>query len=292
MFFSLKLKIRVQLFLSARIEMSEFTESLEKIFEDNCEHLCKFEGWISTQPHIPNNISRVVLMRYFKVCDYNLERAEKLLDINVKFRIKHQYLFTNRDPYCDEFRQAINTVQFTPFPKLTKEGYSLESYRVVNSNVNDFIIKDLFKYIYMINDMNDALGPVSNGLISIYDASGFTLRHFLKLVSHTSTVLHFLHYGQEATCIQLKQIHYVNCSSVVSKVLSFFKPFFTKEVRESMHFHTNLETLHEFVSKEFLPIEFGGCNGSLAEYVDFTVKNLHKHRDFIADSNNFFLLNE
>jgi len=36
--------------------MSEFTVSLEKLIEDNSEHLCKFEEWISTQPHIPKNI--------------------------------------------------------------------------------------------------------------------------------------------------------------------------------------------------------------------------------------------
>ena len=49
-------------------------------------------------------------MRYFKVCDYDLEKAEKLLDLNVKFRIKHQYLFTDRDPDGEEFRKAIKTV--------------------------------------------------------------------------------------------------------------------------------------------------------------------------------------
>lgn len=36
--------------------MSEFTESQEKLIDDNCEDLKKFEEWISTQPHIPKNI--------------------------------------------------------------------------------------------------------------------------------------------------------------------------------------------------------------------------------------------
>ncbi|XP_070509784.1 alpha-tocopherol transfer protein-like [Chironomus tepperi] len=272
--------------------MSEFTESLDKLIEVNYEDLCKFEEWISTQPHIPNNIYRSVLLRYMKTCDNDLEKAKKLLDLNAKFRIKNQYLFTDRDPDADEFKRSMNTIQFTPFPKLTKEGYSLESYRLVNSNVNDFILKDLFKNIYMINDMNDAFDPVTNGLISIYDATGFTLRHFLKLVAHAPTVLHFLHYGQEATCCSLKQIHLVNCSSIASRVISFFKPFFTKEVRESMHFHTNLETLHEFISKDCLPIEYGGVNGTLAEYVENVVEDLHKHRDFIGNNDNFFLVDE
>lgn len=144
----------------------------------------------------------------------------------------------------------------------------------------------------MISDVEDALTPVTNGLVSIYDATGFTFRHFLKLVSHAPTVLHFLQYGQEATCCNLKQIHVVNCSTIVSKVISFFKPFFTKEVRESMHFHTNLDTLYEFVGKEYLPVEFGGVNGSLVEYLDKAIENLHTHRDFVMNNDNFFLVDE
>ena len=144
----------------------------------------------------------------------------------------------------------------------------------------------------MINDVNDTLEPNTNGLVSIYDANGFTLRHFLKLVSHASTVMHFLQYGQEATCLNLKQIHVVNCSSIVSKVISFFKPFFSKEVRESMYFHTNLETLYEFVSKEYLPVEFGGFDGSVDEYMKISVDKLHEHRDFVTKTDNFFIIHE
>ena len=54
--------------------------------------------------------ARIVLFRYLKVCDNNLEESKKLLDINVKFRIKHQYLFVNRDVDSEGFRRIMETV--------------------------------------------------------------------------------------------------------------------------------------------------------------------------------------
>ena len=40
------------------------------------------------------------------------------------------------------------------------------------------------------------------------------------------------------------------------------KPFLSKQVRNSIHFHDSLETLHQYVPKEILPTELGGPSGS------------------------------
>ena len=40
------------------------------------------------------------------------------------------------------------------------------------------------------------------------------------------------------------------------------KPFLSEQVRNSIHFHDSLETLHEHVPKEILPTELGGSSGS------------------------------
>ena len=40
------------------------------------------------------------------------------------------------------------------------------------------------------------------------------------------------------------------------------KPFLSEQVRNSIHFHDSLETLHQYVPKEILPTELGGSSGS------------------------------
>ncbi|KAL7036745.1 hypothetical protein ACKWTF_008925 [Chironomus riparius] len=272
--------------------MTELSECLAKLIQENSETLQKFEDWISNQPHIPKNIPRATLVRFLKVCQFDLEKAEKLLDTNVKFKIKHQYLFTKRNINSEEIQKAIKTVQFTGLPKLTKEGYFIESCRIVSSNLDDFILKDIFKFFYMIHDMNNVINPDVNGIISIYDANGFSFSHFIKLLAQGQTVLHFLQFGQESTCVDVKQIHVVNCSQVVGKLISFLKPFLTKELRDTMHFHpTGFETLHKFIDIECLPVEYDGCGGLMDDFVENTIRKLHKHSEFVGNDENFFLIN-
>ncbi|KAL7036742.1 hypothetical protein ACKWTF_008922 [Chironomus riparius] len=269
------------------------SESMKSIIEANKEILKEFEEWTLTQPHIPKNIKRIILFRYLKVCDFNLEESKKLLDINIKFRVKHQYLFRNRDVDSEEFQRIIKAVHFTRLPKLSKEGYSIEIHQIVDPNASNFNLTHLFRACFMIHDMNDTIEHTENGVVAIFDAEKFTFQHLIKLLSHPSASMHFLQYGQEATCMEIKQVHIINCSSVINRVVSFLKPFFTKELYEKLHLHTSgYETLHNFVDKDCLPIEFGGCEGSLNDYMEDTLKNLHIHRDFVSDDKNFFLLTD
>ena len=145
----------------------------------------------------------------------------------------------------------------------------------------------------MSHDVNSLIQPNTNGVIAIYDATGFTIRHLMKIVSHAQTTVIFSQYGQEANCINLRQIHYVNCSSIVTKAISFFKSFLSKELKEKFYFHSSgYEKLHEFIPKECLPIEFGGTEGSLKDYHELTLSKLHKYRDFVMKDENFFLIIE
>jgi len=112
--------------------MSEPTERNKRLLEDNKEILDKLEEWTSTQPHIPKNTrkkinfivlktinmqlaylfftAREILYRYFKVCRCDIEETKKLIDINVKFRIKHQYFLANRDINSEELQRTISNV--------------------------------------------------------------------------------------------------------------------------------------------------------------------------------------
>lgn len=145
----------------------------------------------------------------------------------------------------------------------------------------------------MVNDVQALLEPDINGLVSIYDANGFTFSHFMKFVTNVSSLMHFSHYGEQAACVDLKQIHFVNCSPTLSRVVSFLKPFISKETTEKLKFHSSgFETLHEIIDKDCLPSDFGGCEGTLEEYAMTTLNNVHKYHDFLSKDENFFLLNE
>jgi hypothetical protein len=142
-------------------------------------------------------------------------------------------------------------------------------------------------------DMHNLTRENENGLIEIFDGKDHSFQHFLKTITNATTVLHFIQYGQEGACSDIKQIHLVNCSSVIYKVVKFLKPFLKRELYEKLHIHqVGSETLYDFIDKECLPIEYGGCDGHLIDHVENTLKNLQTHRDYVSDDKNFFLLTE
>lgn len=149
------------------------------------------------------------------------------------------------------------------------------------------------KLVIMAHDVNSLIQPKTDGVVAIYDASGFTFRHFMNIVSNVQTALPFSQYGQEASCINLIRVHYVNCSSIFTNAISFFKSFLSKELKDKFYFDSSgFESLHEFIGKEYLPIEYGGTEGSLKDYQKITISKLQKHRDFIMKDENFFLLSK
>lgn len=86
------------------------------------------------------------------------------------------------------------------------------------------------------------------------------------------------------------QNHYVNCSPVLTKVLSIVKPFVKKELFEVFHFHTSgFESLHEFIPTAILPEEYGGSGGPVSSFYQHNLVNMELVRDYIKNDDNWKL---
>ena len=57
-----------------------------------------------------NFTARSVLIRYYHAKQNDLEEAKNLLDGNVKFRLKHQFYFTDRRLNTEEFRRSTKAL--------------------------------------------------------------------------------------------------------------------------------------------------------------------------------------
>lgn len=54
---------------------------------------------------------KVLLLRFLKVYDFNMEKAKELLILNLEMRKKNPMLFDNRDVMSPEFQQTFRTMQ-------------------------------------------------------------------------------------------------------------------------------------------------------------------------------------
>jgi retinaldehyde-binding protein 1 len=179
------------------------------------------------------------------------------------------------------------------FPKYTKENYHITFFRLININSNDFHLNDIIKLIFIVQDMmfvTNEEDSLTEGEICVFDAKDFSIWHFFKLVSGLSAMKMFLQYVQEAVPHRLKQNHYVNCSPILTKIMTLIRPFVNKELNESMHFHTSgLDTFYEFIPRDRLPIEYGGTGGSLRDLHAKTLSAIRDHRNYLNNDDNWKL---
>jgi CRAL/TRIO domain len=116
-----------------------------------------------------------------------------------------------------------------------------------------------------------------DGEIPIFDMNNITLKHFTKIVF--STMRLFLRYSQEAHPVTVRQVHIVNCNSLVNRIMMIIKPFLKVEVANRIHTHLpGSETLFMFIPRSILPKEYGGMLGSIEAMQNYWLGFLENYR--------------
>lgn len=116
------------------------------------------------------------------------------------------------------------------------------------------------------------------GVTCIADAAGFGFKQLRSFtIDHARSASHFI---QDSFPIWFREIHVIHAPRLFHLAFALVKPFLNERVKNSIFFHTDVESLHKNVPKEILPRELGGHQGpfdnsACAE----AVMTLEKHFD-------------
>lgn len=182
--------------------------------------------------------------------------------------------------------------QVCPLPLYSNQQFKVTIFRLFDDDPAKYDVVETFKMFFMMSDVRNItdLDRLTEGEIGIMDFKGFSFRHFLKVASNLSTVRLYLKYVQEAVPFKIHQNHFLNCSPVLTRTIAMVRPFLNKELFNVMHFHTNgIETLHDYVSKEILPLEYGGCSGSYETFFKDWLNLVDGNREYLNNDLNWKL---
>jgi CRAL/TRIO domain len=226
-----------------------------------CYHVRSYLG----RSHLSD---KLLLLRFLKVYDFDIEKAKELLLINLEIRKKNPIIFENRDILDADFQQAFKTIQICPMPRNTAENNKISVFRLADADPSKYVYVDVCRSVVTMMDVRFVTvddNELINGEIGVVDMSGFTFKHFMKSASNLSVMRNYMKYVQEAAPFKIIQNHFINCSPMMDKFISFIKPFMKKELIDTMKFHTDLETLFDTLPRELLPNEFGGSAGNIED---------------------------
>lgn len=165
-------------------------------------------------------------------------------------------------------------------PHNTSKNYKISIFKLADCDPDNYNYNEIVKLAVMMLDARLTMPEYdTDGEISILDATGFTLRHFMKIVSNLGTLKAQLKIAQEDAPIRIIQNHFINCSPIIDKVMTLAKPFISKELFDVIHFHQpNSTTLYNFVSRDELPLEYGGNLQSIDLFHRDWIEKLYEKR--------------
>lgn len=168
-------------------------------------------------------------------------------------------------------------------PKLTPNNYRIILTRLINFDPDTIIFDDILSVSSVLSDVNLIIpenihdNTLADGEILVYDLNGLTGRHLTKL--GISSMRGFFRYMTEAHPMRIKQIHLINVSSLVDKIIMMIRPFISAKAMSIMHFHApNSKTLFDFIPVEILPIEIGGTDETIETTKQFWIKKAKDYR--------------
>lgn len=118
---------------------------------------------------------------------------------------------------------------------------------------------------------------INAGDIPVFDMEGTTYRHLTKIT--LSTLRCYMKFTQEGFPVRLKEIHLINVSPVLSKLLTILRPFMKAQVRNMLNYHLpETDTFYDHIDRDLMPYEYGGKVGSIEEIKANFIKEIQSKR--------------
>ncbi|CAH0391429.1 unnamed protein product [Bemisia tabaci] len=241
--------------------------------EKDVEHL---QDWMSKEPHMPKVDDKEWIITFLHHNKYSLEKTKKKLENYYAYRNKYPEVLKNRDPLGEFLSRSRKLFNLSLADRLTKDGERI-LFGSFNPDTTGFDIWEHMKYGFMIVDTFYLEHDRHQYCMSITDCRNLSYAFFLKALPgiKTGIDIFFTAYSD-----RLKAFHIINAPAGVEKVLNGFKSFLPAKIADRFFVHSSPKELLQVVDENVVCSDFGGKGPRLAEYDEYTVNLMKKHRQW------------
>ncbi|XP_041971974.1 alpha-tocopherol transfer protein-like [Aricia agestis] len=277
------MKIKSELLVQPTGELwKQIRVELNEDVANNARDLAAIKDWLKKQPHLPDDWDDQPLMTFLRGCSFSLEKCKRKLDMYFTMRAACPEFFTNRDVTSIELKDVIKSkLQGPPLPGITPNGRRVTICRGLAPSMTAQQINDTLKLALMIGDVR--LIEEREGVAGdIYVLDGTMLGPSLLGRLSPTVIKKFMICVQEAYPVKLKEVHVINTSPIVERLVNFVKPYLKEKIRKRIFIHKEVKDLYKYVPQEMLPEEYGGQCGTMDALQEKWTQKLAEYRDWFA----------
>ncbi|XP_017488113.1 PREDICTED: alpha-tocopherol transfer protein-like isoform X1 [Rhagoletis zephyria] len=265
-----------------KIAIEQLNEVPERVPQD----IAALRDWIEKQPHLRARTDDQFLVNFLRGCKYSLEKAKSKIDHFYTIRTMVPHMFANNTMADPNHLLIVRSGCYVALPKPLGVGgpvIGFSRYKIIDDL--PITVKDFCRYVAMITDKTIVATDqyVIGGYMEILDVNKVGLSAMSKFdpvsVKQLST------YCIKGCPIRIKGVHVINAPKEGLTAINIVRNIFPAHIKDRFFIHRNMEELYKYVPKEYLPIEYGGQNGSLADMAK-------QHEKELVAFNSYFEENE
>ncbi|XP_075214787.1 alpha-tocopherol transfer protein-like [Lycorma delicatula] len=197
------------------------------------------------------------LLRFLRAKKFDVSKAFSMLQRYYQMKAESPELF--RVPLPSKKLHILEMQCQTMLPERASNGSRVYIFRVDKCNISKVTVDDVFCTNVMALELvvREPETQVA-GLTAVVDMNGFGLQQHAKFLSpyyakRTVDVI------QETFPLRFKGFHVVNQPFYFDAIFAVLKPFLKEKIRRRIYLHgKDLNSLHNFINKDILPLEYGG----------------------------------
>ncbi|XP_037952690.1 retinol-binding protein pinta-like [Teleopsis dalmanni] len=267
------------------IAIKELNEVPHRLHED----ILTLRKWIYSQPHLRARTNDQFLLSFLRGSKFSLEKAKQKIDRYYSLKAAIPEIFNEHrnvdDKIVMDIIRAGIILQIPLAADDTRPCITIiraGSYDTKIFKFADIIrVGTMFGEILMIEDDNASV----SGYIEIMDMNNVTAAHFFQL--KPDLLRKFSVFADEAMPTRQRGTHFINVPPPFEKGFSTLKNFFPAKMLSRISVSSDSEAIFNFVPRNYLPIEYGGENGTMQDIINNMEEKIMKYREYFLDDSKY-----